>query len=616
MRGYERKIMRKASAAVLGGALLLALGGCLREDENALLVVESDSAVAVAPLTAPAFLLPPTGTATASALELVSFDATALDAFGRTTPRNSSSQWPYWNRWFGGGEWSIGRTLGVEGFLTAEEDPRTPALSWTNADVAFDYLFMFLEGNAFAIGMNWFGEFCCATPGEKYVIGLVRAELTVNGELDAAQVLQGQTVDQPDALAPLGGSPGGDPTFTAGLFAATPAVPDANPLLIGTVQACPAAAPYLPYGDTCANQGFPDGELVIDFVFSPLNGVFPSSTSPTAENSPVAPNEASRFSLPSYNYFVIWETDASGAPDFSRPLSRVQLGVDLSALGGPINNAYAPFPTASLSDAELALGRGGVSRPEEVTFRVRNLEQLQQGASYQAFAVLDDGSMQRLDFTYLNVELLEVGEDTLAGPSVQSSFSGGPNVHELTVDFPDNATHIVLTIESDDDGSPSARQIMWAEGVQQAGQAKSLSLGLQFGNFAEDRIWSIGGTGSGGLFGDEFRVRYEQLPRPPMGYQYVAWLASGDSAFVRLPDESFTSPPPAYTVLADADSDVDVSPVVQPLKILEAFTRFCVGSASGCFNLDQYDSFILTLEPKLGMAAMPSPTRVLTGLLP
>jgi hypothetical protein len=626
----DRKMMRTLSSALLGGALLLALGGCLREDENALVISGPDSTVAVAPLSTPAFLLPPEGTAEANQLELVSFDPTALDAFGRTTVRDSDEEWPYWRRWYDEGEWSVGRTLGVEGFLTAEEDARTPALTWAALDplTDYDYFFMFLPGNGFGIGMNWFGEFCCATPGEKYVVGLVRAQLTVNGQLDAAQILLGQPVDQPDALDFLGGSPAGDYTFPAGNFDPTPAVANANPLLIGTVQACPAAAPYLPYSDTCANQGFDDGDLVIDFVFDPLNGVFPDGLEPTAENSPVAPNQATRFSLPSYNYLVIWSTNPDGTPDYSRPLTRVQLGVDLSPLGGPINNAYAPFPTAPLSDAELALGRGGVSRPDTVTMRVENLEELAAGATYQAFARLDDGSDQRLDFVYTNVRLKEpetvivgtdtftVSEDTLSGPTVTNSFVGGSDVHEVKVEFPDNATHVFLTIESDDDASPSPRQILWAEGLQEAGTAKGLDLDVKFGTFSELRTWSIGGTGSGGIFGDQFRVHYEQLPRPPVGYKYVAWLASGDTTFVRLPDETFTSPPPAYAVLESADTDTGISPVVQPLTILEAFTRICIGGASGCFDLSQYDTFILTLEPRLGQADTPSPTRVLAGLLP
>jgi hypothetical protein len=162
-------------------------------------------------------------------------------------------------------------------------------------------------------------------------------------------------------------------------------------------------------------------------------------------------------------------------------------------------------------------------------------------------------------------------------------------------------------------------------GQQDFGVVKSLSVPpILFGtrDLADPgafRLWSISGKGTGGLFGDEFRERYEHLPRPPVGYKYVGWLASGDTLFVRLPDESFTSPPPEWAVLEAADTDDTISDVVQPLEILVAFTRICLTQVSGCqgpYDLGAYDTFLLTLEPRSGVDSEIGPTRVLEALVP
>ena len=97
MLGKHGEVTRRLAAVALGGALLVSLGACNTEDENALIVYGPDSAVVVAPLTAPAIPMPPEGTAEASVLELISFNPTALDAFGRTSAPFSSSAFPCWS---------------------------------------------------------------------------------------------------------------------------------------------------------------------------------------------------------------------------------------------------------------------------------------------------------------------------------------------------------------------------------------------------------------------------------------------------------------------------------------------------------------------------------------
>ena len=52
MLGKHGEVTRRLAAVALGGALLVSLGACNTEDENALIVYGPDSAVVVAPLTA------------------------------------------------------------------------------------------------------------------------------------------------------------------------------------------------------------------------------------------------------------------------------------------------------------------------------------------------------------------------------------------------------------------------------------------------------------------------------------------------------------------------------------------------------------------------------------
>ncbi len=594
MLGKHGEVTRRLAAVALGGALLVSLGACSTEDQNALIVYGPDSAVVVAPLTAPAFLMPPGGAAEASELELIEFNATALDAFGRTNALFDS----YFPRWYSSGYWSWGSGRDhVYDWDTGDVDPRLPALTRDTPleDPWRMYIATPIAGWADANEYDIYGETCCLEPDTRYIAGFERMYLTVNGELDAAQVLLGQPVDQPDELKPLGGQLGGDHTRPADEFnvgTGYPAEANANPYVFGYVTT------------------FDDGYMVLDVVVSCLDAAGVQiwiCDQTSVDYSPVAPNEQVRHNFPNYNYVTIWEANPDGTPNFQRPVLRKQMGTDLSELGGPINNAYAPFPRAALSEAELALGTGGVSRPADVTLLLDNLKELAGGANYAVWAVFGDGSTQSLEFIYND------------GAAPVTSFVGGEGPHQIEVEYPDDATHIMVSIESGPTTSaPSDQQILWAPGLQEAGQPKSLDLPVVFGTFGV-RTYEIAGAGSGGLFGDEFRERYNHLPRPPVGYKYVAWLASGDTLFVRLPDESFTSPPPEYAVLEAADTDDTISNVVQPLEILAAFSKICLTEVSGCqgpYDLGAYDTFVLTLEPRAGVSDEIGPTRVLEALVP
>ena len=277
MLGKHGEVTRRLAAVALGGALLVSLGACNTEDENALIVYGPDSAVVVAPLTAPAIPMPPEGTAEASVLELISFNPTALDAFGRTSAPFSSSAFPCWSS-SGYWSWGAGRCY-VHDWDTGDVDPRLPALTWDTPLIDPWRMYIAVQGVFAGDGYDIYGETCCLEPSTRYIAGFERMYLTVNGELDAAQILLGQPVDQPDELKPLGGHLGGDHTRPADIFndgSAYPTEVDANPFVFGYITT------------------FDDGYVYLDAVVScyDANGVqvWMCDATPNQDFSVVAPN--------------------------------------------------------------------------------------------------------------------------------------------------------------------------------------------------------------------------------------------------------------------------------------------------------------------------------------
>lgn len=611
MLSYHGEMMKRVSSVAIGGALLLTIWGCPRDDENQLIVTGPDSAVTVVPLVRPAFLRPPTGSAEANRLELISFDQSPADAFGRATTEFGYS-------------WDGDNYRFDAAARNSTNDPRLPALGGLGTEVVGASQCRFGEGTWWG-GSGGFDFFCFLDglkPSTDYSVLLYRYETVVNGDLDAPERLLTGAIAEPDELVPLGGTPGGYPTELCDFDPARPTFTtgvtgDQNPLNMGFVT-------------TDA-----DGSLVFDCLIGSGGHWAEEDLDGSPSLAPIGPNTFDPFGLPRYNFIVIFEGQGSAAdPIPAGPMvMRFQVGVELDASGQPIPNSFAPFPAEGLSESELAEADFAESRPDSVKLRVSNLAVLGDPAVYQVYALLaGGGTAGPLDFQYSQVISRPEGDsvvvaDTLAdgSPRIMSSLSGGSNIHLLSVEHPDDATHVFLAVQSSPGGTPSPVQPLWMEGgIQAPGQVKTLSFPMEFGVFAldneaEQRTWAIGGTGSGGLFGTEFRQRYELLPRPPVGYRYVTWLASGDTLFQRLPDESFTTPPPTYTVLEPADTDIGISPLVQPITILEAFSRICLVERAGCVgpvDLSQYERFLLTLEPRSADPAEPGPTVVLEGLIP
>jgi hypothetical protein len=595
---------RRLAVVTIGGVLLLAFAGCARENQNALVIVGIDSVVTVASLAVPGLGTEPGGTAMINAFELVSFDASTFpDAFGRRTPLDDRNQWPFWTRRFGDAEWNIGseRTYLVPGMFDGTQDPRLPALMGT---YDYDLIAYFVEGNGNGISNNIFGGFCCVGANERVVIGLARMGLTTNGELDASQVLLGQAVDNPDELFFLGSSPGGDPLRRADLFNLPPddyPYDGGNPWIFGYVDS-----------DATGDVGF---DVVISSFDAAGNQIYTTTADP--DDSYFAPNQAVAHNFPQYNYVVVYGTNPDGSVDYNRPLMRTQVGSDLNQFGAPVSNGFAPFPTAAATPAELLSGDGSIVRPDSLEFGLDYMKELDGTAVYKVWAVDAAGLATGLDFIYTAPGGVP---DTGA-----TSFNGGVGTHTIKIEYPDDAVDIVHTIEASAAAtSMSNVQLLWTSGIQEAGSAKTTSPPVIFGTFNEERTWAISGTGGGGLLSEALRYLYNNLARPPVGYKYVAWLqgtdAVGDTIYLRLPDETFTTPPPEFAELTDADTDLTISDLVQPAQILRSFTQMCVTAppnpAVDCILINEYDTFILTLEPKAGIMSEPSGTRVLQGVTP
>jgi hypothetical protein len=241
---------------------------------------------------------------------------------------------------------------------TADVDTRKPLLTMPTASYEWDFLDIALAVWTEEGDWDFCSQFCCATPGTQYVAGLERNALQVNAELDAEAVLLNQPITAPDSLYWLGGTPGGDHTRAGDLWNADapyPAEKNANPLIFGYVSADGDGMVYL--------------DAVVRYADAGGNTVWMPTLDPDQNLAVVAPNQAESFDFPNYNYLTFWETNPDGSPDYSRPLARYQIGVDLNASGAPVNNAIALFPDAGLSLRELAQTDFALSWPDSVRFR-------------------------------------------------------------------------------------------------------------------------------------------------------------------------------------------------------------------------------------------------------
>ena len=574
----------------------------------------------------------------------VLFDTTVADAFARSVPGNDpfylsaargdpadgTAYGPGWN--FSGAD------------RNAATDPRLPVL--TENDAALHPDWGFVIGDPAEIGApdhNPYTEDVITglQPNATYVVGFARLGTNVNGALDQGQAALGQEIDQPDQLVYVGGAPAGDPSVEMVYPTWIPFQADANPYVLG-------------YFSTDAS-----GEGAFDVIIDNSGGDLYTTDSGDPsdadfDKSLVARNDDTPTMFPRYNYLIIFEgpaNDAADAADNPQAM-RIQLGQDfLASSGAMINNAYAPFPEQIPADELPGVPGFLGARPVSMQATFGHLEALGGGAVYEAWLANPvTGSTIRATGTYYRIQLVPIvdevtgevigfEEDTVETVPDTNRFVGRDDEfrHALAVsdatlgggpaDSVGFHNYLFLTIaESPGGAEPAEARPFWLQYTDQSGTPDDfsddvffLSGATRFGTFdlvnpSASRRYSGEGNGLGGVrldpSGSVMSVEMRNLSRPPVGYELVGWLQRADGTTFRLPE--VTGPPPDYVSLVDADVEL-VEGLVTANGVLDA--NFRVVTSEAGIDLTEFRRFLITLEPKVGLADR-GPILVQVGELP
>lgn len=497
-------------------------------------------------------------------------------------------------------------------------DPRLPALGGLGTESVDPAAACYVGAPDFWGGTGGWDFWCFLAglkPATDYTMMLVRHSTTINGGLDIAELGITGAVATPDALSPLGGSPGGyptelcdfdpsRPTFTTGVTGTQ------NPLVLGYV--------------TSDDQGLATFDCLVG-----SGGFWKAGAGvlTVPDSAPFGPNDFTAFGLPRYNYVVIVEgtgTVADPVPTGDRVL-RFQVAVDLDASGNPINNGLAPF---SLTKEEVLAAGCCAGKVGELTVAFTNLPEV--ASTYQVWlhnAETGEFFSPTGTFTATNAD----GETMATATDVQSFNTQDDWINTFNTTNPESGdyTHAFLSVESAPASAPSATQLLWAQYTDMAGAPTDpfawsfiMTAGMEFGTYAAGGVaspFAYGGVGRGGFYGSEARVNFVNVPRPPVGYYYEAWLVPAAGEPVNI--GPLTGPYPEYAALTDLDVAVDPPEFVVNDIILQSTTRAIATTANNL--LDAYGNpmwydfseYRLTLTLKDAAPGMPLAT-ALGGLVP
>ncbi|HEX7092018.1 MAG TPA: hypothetical protein VF192_18010, partial [Longimicrobiales bacterium] len=325
----------------------------------------------------------------------------------------------------------------------------------------------------------------------------------------------------------------------------------------------------------------------------------------------------------------------------SAPAVRAQIGPDIDANGGAINNGFAPFPPSRYTTEELVKAPSGEGGPDSMRIQVYHLDGLASGSTYQAW-LYNPGTgaiaSPSVDWVIEEEirELTDAGDviityDTVgAGSGSTFPGQGGPGTfrHTLTVATRSGGprvseyTHFLISIESGGQAAtPSASIPVWRQFTDERGTPEDyfddayIPGDISFGTFPLSGlpyVFTPRGTGRADFHGGDLRVIAEQLSRPPVGYYYAGWLVNDETgAAVYL--GPLTSSPPGAQSLFDADVNPGL-PGVTPDGILRAALTVTESSVGGKFY--DYNAIRITLEPKSSPESVPAPSVVLGGPVP
>ena len=629
--------MRLQRLVISGGALAAFAVACTHDDPVTTAVSRNgEDTIAIITMSAtPAGFL--SGTKSVTYVASGPFDTSVTDAFARGT---GATPYLYW--------WS-GNCGGYDntGFLYAPgptyQDPYSPPASFLPA-LAQTASATDIEGcgspTAYIVpasnsgngGNVWefWHDFTGLTDGVRYVQGLARYAVVQRSGLDIADILLNGTVATPDSLVFMAGdfNPAGkkaDGAFTT------------NCASINIVHAVSGANPMLLAGGTGGDAA--PGGMTIDQTIC-ANGTGADTVwakSLTAAKTPIARNNNTKPNKDQYNFFVLWQALADSTPDYTKPVYRLQIGPLIDINGNVVNNSYAPTPTSQLSSALLGPLPGSTSSIDSVKATFNLLKPLSSGA-YQVWVTNTAGSNTgRLTGRVVRLRN-GVAVDTVASANEFNLLVGqnGARFEGALGTFGTQTWNRVLLVVQPTTGATTIpaqpSEPLWAKitSPKPPGAAAVLSGNLSFGSFdngaADSMVYAAGGSGTGGFFGTQLVQSLSRLSRPPLGYQYEAWLTNSTDTSVHLNAGLLNGPAPDYVSLKDAD--VMTTPPLSGVEITEAtfatdpgtYAAWCkIGTIAGTppdtSITPIYDQLQIRLGPKGGNPAVVSPTVALSAPL-
>jgi hypothetical protein len=264
---------------------------------------------------------------------------------------------------------------------------------------------------------------------------------------------------------------------------------------------------------------------------------------------------------------VIWVALADSTPDYTKPVFRFQIGPLTDVSGNVINNAFAPIPLAVVTPAQQGALPGAPPRPDSVKATFTNLRPLASGAYQVWFLNTQTAGNGRITARVIRTQgaankdtLNGVAEFNLVGAQdgakIDFAFKGQP----IATPSWDRIALVVQPTAGATTLASKPSEPLWAKFVSPKlpGQPGFFAGNLSFGSFdngaADSAVFGAGGSGTGGFFGTQLVQALSRLARPPVGYQYQAWLLNSGNPAVHVNAGLLRGPAPEYVSLADADT--------------------------------------------------------------
>jgi hypothetical protein len=630
--------MRLQRLVISWGALATLAVACTHDDPVTTPVSQNgeDTIAIITMSAAPAGFL--SGSRAITYLSSGPFDTSVADAFARGT---GATPYLYW---WGGNCGGYDNTGFVYAPGPAYTDPYSPPARFLPAIVqtasATDLegcgsptAYIVPASNSGNGGNVWefWHDFTGLTNGVRYVQGLARYAVVQRGALDHADILLNGAVAAPDTLVFMAGdfNPAGkkgNGAFTTNCASVNiiHAVSKANPMLLAGGNGGDAAAGGMTIDQTICAIG-----TGADTVWA---------KSLTAAKTPIAPNKNTKPNKDQYNFFVLWQALADSTPDYTKPVYRLQIGPLIDVNGNVINNGFAPTPTAQLTGSQLGPLPGATSVIDSLKTTFNLLKPLTAGA-YQLWltktgtsntAHVTASRVVRLAGTTVKDTVTSTGDFNLVAG--QNAARVEFNFASFTAQSWDRAVLVVQPTTGATTLPSQPSEPLWTKitNPKPSGTLAVLLANMTFGSFdngaADSSVYGAGGSGTGGFFGTQLVQSLSRLSRPPVGYEYEAWLTNSADTSVHLNAGVLHGPAPEYVSLRDADT-MTTSPL-SGVEITEAtfatdpgtYAAWCkigtiVGTPPDTSIKAIYDQLQIRLGPKGGNPAILSPTVTLSAAI-